>query len=164
MYSLFYLLFAPTNSMFPEPSASARGGTNDVLIRSGHLVWALIYHGAGTSEPLPVDNGVFWDQCRLSRFFNEQTCFFWYQNYFMQIVLTLAWISNEKQHEKTRGIVPIHPQTMAKILAAVWANKEVKKIQIEQLRFLREQKNQLDRLSIKLPKQNGWCHYVFWIK
>ena len=25
-------------------------------------------------------------------------------------------------------MVPIHPQTMAKILAAVWANKEIQKI------------------------------------
>ena len=42
--------------MSPEPSST--GGSNDLLIRSGRLVWALLYHGAGTSEPLPADRGV----------------------------------------------------------------------------------------------------------
>ena len=54
--SLLYLLSAPTNSMSPEPSSM--GGSNDLLIRSGRLVWALPYHGAGTSEPPPADHGV----------------------------------------------------------------------------------------------------------
>jgi hypothetical protein len=54
--SLLYLLSAPTNSMLPEPSSM--GGSNDLLIRSGRLVWALPYHGAGTSEPPPAVHGV----------------------------------------------------------------------------------------------------------
>ncbi len=33
-------------------------GTSDLLIRSGCSVWALLYHGAGTSEPPPVNHGV----------------------------------------------------------------------------------------------------------
>ena len=52
--SLLYLLSAPTNSMSPEPSSM--GGSNDPLIRSGCLVWALPFHGAGTSEPPPADH------------------------------------------------------------------------------------------------------------
>jgi len=54
--SLLYLLSAPTNSMSPKPSSM--GGSNDLLIRSGCLVWTLPYHGAGTSEPPPADHGV----------------------------------------------------------------------------------------------------------
>jgi hypothetical protein len=54
--SLLYLLSAPTNSMSPKPSST--GVSNDLLIRSGRLVWALPYHGAGTSEPPPADHGV----------------------------------------------------------------------------------------------------------
>jgi hypothetical protein len=54
--SLLYLLSAPTNSMSPKPSSM--GGSNDLLIRSGRLVWALPYHGAGTSEPPPAVHGV----------------------------------------------------------------------------------------------------------
>ncbi len=66
--SLLYLLSAPTNSMSAEPSSI--GGSNDLLIGSGRLVWALPYHGTGTSEPPPADHGVspshpmddqFWD-------------------------------------------------------------------------------------------------------
>jgi hypothetical protein len=52
--SLLYLLSAPTNLMSSEPSST--GGSN--LIRSGRLVWALPYHGAGTSKLPPADHGV----------------------------------------------------------------------------------------------------------
>ncbi len=54
--------------MSAEPSSI--GGSNDLLIRLGRLVWALPHHGAGKSEPPPVDHGVspshaiddqFWD-------------------------------------------------------------------------------------------------------
>ncbi len=51
-----HLLSTPTNSMSPEPSA--RGGISDLLIRLGCSVWALLYHGAGTSEPPPANQGV----------------------------------------------------------------------------------------------------------
>ena len=54
--SLLYLLSAPTNSMSPKPSSM--GGSNDLLIRSGRLVWALPYHGAGSSKPPPANHGV----------------------------------------------------------------------------------------------------------
>ena len=54
--SLLYLLSPPTTSMAPEPSSM--GGSNDLLIRLGRLVWALLYHGAGTNEPPPADHGV----------------------------------------------------------------------------------------------------------
>jgi len=54
--SLLYLHSAPTNSLSPKPSSM--GGSNDLLIRLGHLVWALPYHGAGTSKPPPADYGV----------------------------------------------------------------------------------------------------------
>ena len=67
MDSLLYLLSAPTNLMSPEPSST--GGSNDLSIRSGHLVWELPYHGTGTSKPLPADRGV-----RLSHPIDDQ---FW---------------------------------------------------------------------------------------
>ena len=51
-----HLLSTPTNSMSPEPSA--RGGTSNLLIRLGRSVWALLYHGAGTSELPPANHGV----------------------------------------------------------------------------------------------------------
>jgi hypothetical protein len=40
-------------------------------------------------------------------------------------MLTERGFAIEKQHKKTRGMVPIYPQTMANILAAVWDNKEI---------------------------------------
>jgi len=40
-------------------------------------------------------------------------------------MLTERRFAIEKQHKKTRGMVPIYLQTMAKILAAVWDNKEI---------------------------------------
>ena len=64
--SLLYLLSAPTNLMLPEPSSM--GGSNDLLIRLGRLVWALPYHGAGTSEPPPVVHGVSPSQIPSSEF------------------------------------------------------------------------------------------------
>ncbi len=51
-----HLLSTPTNLMSPQPSA--RGGTSDLLIRLRRLVWALLYHGAGTSKPPPANHGV----------------------------------------------------------------------------------------------------------
>jgi hypothetical protein len=63
-----YLLSANTNSMLPKPSS--RGGSNNLLITLGRLVWAPPYHGAGMSEPPQADHGVspshpmdeqFWD-------------------------------------------------------------------------------------------------------
>jgi hypothetical protein len=51
-----HLLSTPTNLMSPEPST--RCGTSNLLIRLGRSVWALLYHGAGTSEPPPANHGV----------------------------------------------------------------------------------------------------------
>jgi hypothetical protein len=51
-----HLLSTPTNLMSPKPSA--RGGTSNLLIRLGRSVWALLYHGAGTSKPPPANHGV----------------------------------------------------------------------------------------------------------
>jgi len=51
--SLLYLLSA---SKLPKPSSM--GGSNDLWIRLGRLVWALPYHGAGTRELPPADHGV----------------------------------------------------------------------------------------------------------
>ncbi len=51
-----HLLSTPTKLMSPKPNA--RGGTSDLLIRSGRSVWALLYHGAGTSELPPANHGV----------------------------------------------------------------------------------------------------------
>jgi hypothetical protein len=51
-----HLLSTPTNLMSPKPST--RGSTSNLLIRSGHSVWALLYHGAGASKPPPANHGV----------------------------------------------------------------------------------------------------------
>jgi hypothetical protein len=74
-----HLLSTPTNSMSPKPSA--RGGTSNLLIRSGHSVWALLYHGAGTSKPPPANHGVspshlMDDQCCGNPAFSTNGCDF----------------------------------------------------------------------------------------